>query len=508
MVCLLLFSPAFAQELPQPTPSPVPTAVTPQASTPAPSEPAQRPTSAYLVKSPVTSRTLFPVAGKGDYSPQERANLISRRLKQIVDSSPTSSPKVSIEKKGDEVHLKVNDKLLASVLPHDVLAQPGYHKVTPSSLLAVAQAWQHTLQLDLREGKFLTSPDYKWAVSVFLLLSFGLSVFLHRKSESRRVAQSTALPTWLLKTAIWTVFLTVSLWSIPGARKWAITVYHTAFQPVFWLIGVILACSVALHIFEKVVEKYFSGLVEENTPTFSRQYRRLHTLEQVALVTGRIVLVVAAAAVYLSLLPINYGPLLASASVLSVALGFASQDVLKDLFAGVSILAEDHFGVGDWIEWNGQQGAVEYFNLKSTKIRKIDGSVLMVGNSDLRVVCNLSNEWSQVDYKVGIAYEADFRLAEKCLLEEAEKLRIDWPERILGNPELKGLQTLGDSSVTLRLFLRTIPLAQWDVERELNARVKTRFDAEGISIPYPQRRVWLSQVPPVTTPEEISEKGT
>lgn len=442
-----------------------------------------------IVKSEVTSKPLFRVAGQGAFPASDRALIVEQRLANIIKNSPGEMPTVTLEPGDDQIKLLVDGKHFVSVFPADV--KIAYDDPSSASMLLVARGWQNAVEEDIRQSLFIKSPNYYWVMGLYLLALFGLAVFIHRKLGKTR-SRRTGLPTWLLRTAVWTFYLITFLWTIPSLRVWAVTVYRTAFKPVIWLIGVILVSSLVLHVYEFLLNKYFQAVIGPNRSAVSRQYRRLSTLHQVSLVTGRVLLVLLAIAIYLSMLPINYAPLLASASVVSVALGFASQDILRDLFGGISILAEDRFGVGDVIEWNGQSGSVESFNLKSTKVRKINGSVLIVPNADLRVVCNLSNEWSQVDFQVDISYETDYLFAQQCLLEVAQKFAEENPERVISQPDLKGIEKLGDSGVTLRLFLRTVPLAQWDVQRELNGLVKARFDAEGISIPYPQRRVWMS----------------
>lgn len=510
-VCLLfLNSWALAQA---PTPTPViitegsvektPVSPSPTGTPTADSQPAPPSTETpFRYQSTVTHRKLFLVAGTANYTAEERAHLIARRVENVLaDVNGESLPPVTLQERESDVVLMFGDQLLATILPGDVLAQFPDQTMNPETLRQTAERWRSELEADLKEGHSFRNPLYFWTTAGVIAVFFLLFLWLHFQVESR-LARKTAVPGWLLRTGLWTLFLVMCLWANPSSRQWAIHLYETAFRPVIWAIVVIFTASVVVHFFESAVHRYFRALLNDGRLPETRRFRRLATLEQVALVTGRTTLVFIAIIIFLAQLPINYGPLMASLGVIGVAFGFAAQDTLRDLFSGVSILVEDRFGVGDWIEWNTHSGLVESFNLKTTRIRAIDGSVLTLSNADLRVVRNLSNEWAQVDFKIGIAYESDFRHAIECLMEEANILADEWPDRIIAEPELKGLEKLGESSVVLRVYVRTQPLAQWDVGRELNARVKERFDKEGISIPYPQRGLWIKENQTQTTHTE------
>ncbi len=446
----------------------------------------------HLLQGPLTYRRLFPVAASGNYTAEERSYLISRRLNNALTDADGVAPLLTLQEGQNNVVIRAGHRVVATVLPEDVLATSPGMEVTIDDIMDTAEIWREELEDDFAEGIALQNPHYYYYATGIVVLLFLLCLMIHKKLNHMALEES-ALPRWLIQLCIWVFYVVLALWTFPPLRQWAVAVHQTTFLPIFRLIGVIIATSLVVHLFEKVTVKYFESLLTHEHNIFSRKTRRIKTLQQVTLVTGRLVLVLIAIGVFISLLPINFTPILASASVVGVAFGFAAQDTLKDLFGGLSILLEDRFGVGDWIDWNGHSGAVEGFNLKSTRLRTVDGSVIIIPNGDLRVVSNLSNEWAQVDYRIGIAYEADFKTALACLVEEAQALSEEWPDRVIGPPDVKGVEKLGDNSVTLRLFLKTQPLAQWDVHREMNARVKARFDREGISIPFPQRTVWLRQ---------------
>jgi small conductance mechanosensitive channel len=194
---------------------------------------------------------------------------------------------------------------------------------------------------------------------------------------------------------------------------------------------------------------------------------------------------------------INLAPLIAGAGVVGVALGFGAQSLVKDFLSGLFMLAEDQYGVGDVVDVGEAIGTVEIVNLRTTRLRDIDGTVWHVPNGEIRRVGNMSQQWARALLDVSVAYDTDLDRAMEVVKSVADDLwREDiWTVDILDEPEVWGVQALGADGVTIRLVLRTQPGRQWAVSRELNRRMKARFDEEGIEIPFPQRVMWVRQDP-------------
>ena len=150
--------------------------------------------------------------------------------------------------------------------------------------------------------------------------------------------------------------------------------------------------------------------------------------------------------------------------------------------AGVYILADDRFGVGDTIQTGAYTGKVEKLNLRATQLRDISGRLITISNRNIAEVANLTARWAQVDFQIGVSYYSDLASAQKLLEDTAKKLAEEWPERVLAPPEMLGADEFTDQSIMLRLTIRTPPGDQWAVGRELRARVKAAFDAAGIVI--------------------------
>ena len=191
-------------------------------------------------------------------------------------------------------------------------------------------------------------------------------------------------------------------------------------------------------------------------------------------------------------LGINLGPLVAGAGIAGIALGFGAQNLVRDFFSGIFILIEDQYGVGDVIDVGPATGTVEGISLRTTRLRDVEGNVWHIPNGEIARVANKSQEWSRALLDIQVSYETPTDEAVRVIERVAEGLADDpeWSACILSTPEVWGVEELAADGVTIRLVVQTQPLTQWKVARELRARIKREFDAEGIEIPFPQRTIW------------------
>jgi small-conductance mechanosensitive channel len=242
-------------------------------------------------------------------------------------------------------------------------------------------------------------------------------------------------------------------------------------------------------------------LVDDGDPTVTtlREKRGITIAQLLRTVGGSTVLV---GAVLLTLnLFVEIGPLLAGAGILGLAVSFGAQSLVKDFISGFFILFEDQFVVGDVIEVAGKSGVVERMTLRVVVLRDVQGVLHIIPNGEIKVVSNKTRGWSRAVIDVGITYDADVDHALDVLRDEAARFSADpsWKDRLEGPVEVPGVESLADSAVVIRLLARTQPGSQWDVARELRRRLKKRLDAEGLEIPFPQRKVHV-KVEGATTP--------
>jgi small-conductance mechanosensitive channel len=192
-------------------------------------------------------------------------------------------------------------------------------------------------------------------------------------------------------------------------------------------------------------------------------------------------------------LGVDLGPIIASAGIIGVAVGFGAQNLVKDFLTGMFMILEDQYGVGDAVDVGEAVGIVEAVGLRTTRLRSVDGTVWHVRNGEVVRVGNQSQGWSRALLDVSVAYDTDIELATSCIKRVADEV---WQGEAVGSfvleePEVWGVEDLGIDGVAIRLVVKTAPLEQWKVARELRRRIKEAFNEAGIEIPFPQRSLWL-----------------
>jgi small-conductance mechanosensitive channel len=190
---------------------------------------------------------------------------------------------------------------------------------------------------------------------------------------------------------------------------------------------------------------------------------------------------------------VDVTPLLASVGVAGLAVSLGAQSLIKDLIGGFLVLAENQYAVGHVIEVGKVSGVVERLTLRATYLRDINGRLHVVPNGEVRIVSNLTREWSRAVVDVGVAYEEDLDRALRVLHETAQTFAQDptFEPQILEPPTVLGPLDLGDWAVQVRVMVKTLPGKQWEITRELKKRILTACERESIALPYPRQEVWL-----------------
>lgn len=254
-------------------------------------------------------------------------------------------------------------------------------------------------------------------------------------------------------------------------------------------IGLVLLGGTVAYLALRAVRSRITHTAVDDTDD-ARQ--RAKTLAAVFTTTGIVVIVAVTVMTIVQELGISLGPVLATAGIAGLAVGFGAQTLVKDMIGGFFILLEDQYSLGDAIETAGVSGVVEEVNLRTTLLRDIYGVVHIVPNGDIRVVSNKTKEWSRAVLEIGVGYGEDPDRVITVLEEIGAEIRDDpvYGALLLETPTVPGVEAFTDSAVVIRMMVRTLPLKQWDVARELRRRIKHRFDSEGIEIPFPQRTIW------------------
>jgi moderate conductance mechanosensitive channel len=186
----------------------------------------------------------------------------------------------------------------------------------------------------------------------------------------------------------------------------------------------------------------------------------------------------------LGTLGLDLGPLIAGAGIVGVAVGFGSQNLVRDFISGIFMLMEDQYGVGDVVDAGPATGTVEGVGLRTTRLRDVSGTLWHIPNGEIRRVGNRSQGWARALVDVEVAYSTDLEAATRTIERVAHELYVDeqWAPKLLEQPEVWGVEELGPDGIRVRLVAKTRPLEQWNVARELRARLKVAFDQAGIAV--------------------------
>ena len=197
----------------------------------------------------------------------------------------------------------------------------------------------------------------------------------------------------------------------------------------------------------------------------------------------------------LTLIGINVTPLLAGAGILGLAFSFASQNIIKDALNGFFIIFEDQYAVGDVINVGDVGGMVENLNLRITQLRDGEGRLITIPNSEIKVVANLSSQWSRAEIDIPVAYQAEIDLALELIAKVAREMEqeSDWHEQIIEPPEVLGVDNFSDRGSIVRIWIKTEPLKQWAVAREFRRRLQKTFEQYNIPLPIAQQKLWLQR---------------
>lgn len=192
---------------------------------------------------------------------------------------------------------------------------------------------------------------------------------------------------------------------------------------------------------------------------------------------------------------VDITPILTGAGIAGLAVGFGAQHLVRDIISGFFLIVEDQVRVGDVAIINGKGGLVERISLRTITLRGLDGTVHIVPNGAINELSNMTKDFSYYVIDMGVAYKENVDEVMEILKEVGEELRQDpnFAEKILGPLEILGVDAFADSAVVIKIRIRTAPIQQWTVGRELRRRIKNTFDARGVEIPYPHLSVYFGE---------------
>jgi small conductance mechanosensitive channel len=255
------------------------------------------------------------------------------------------------------------------------------------------------------------------------------------------------------------------------------------------VLGILIALIILSQV-TKWIAKWLERFVPEKDPLQAAEAKkRAQTLGNILRHALLLVMAFIAILMILGELGIQLGPLLATAGIGALAIGFGAQSLVKDVISGFFIILENQYRIGDVIQVAGVSGLVESVSLRKTVLRDLEGRVHTIPNGEIKVVSNFSKEWSQAVVDIGVSYREDIDHVIDLLTQIGMELEAEEPYKsaILEPVRILGVERFEESELVVRMIVKTAPLKQWDVGRELRRRIKNRFDEKEIQIPFPHR---------------------
>lgn len=247
---------------------------------------------------------------------------------------------------------------------------------------------------------------------------------------------------------------------------------------------------------QSLVAGIVKGSIDRERYASEREERlREKTLVSIVTAVSRIAVAGLALLIVVSELGVEVGPLLAGAGVVGFAVGFGAQNLIKDFIAGIFIVMENQYRVGDIIKVKGVGGKVVKLTTRITVLRDLDGNVHYIPNGSIDQATNLTMEYAKINLNLSVSYDADLDKVKQVVNQVGLELSKDeeWKDFITDAPYFARVNDLADSAVIIKIFGKVLPAKQWSVEGELRRRLKLAFDKHKIKIPYPQITVHQSK---------------
>ncbi|MDX2239966.1 MAG: mechanosensitive ion channel family protein [Leptolyngbyaceae cyanobacterium bins.302] len=511
---------------------------------------------------------LVPVEARARQVEVNLARVIAEGKKTDAPTLNPNTLQVVIETVNGQPVLFVKDTGLAEaqVLLTVTNTDAQFHATSSTNL---ARKWQAILQKELRQAVELRKPDafrqqvttviFTTIATVLLTLVFGtIWAFLGRRKhhlekrriEERRAAEAEAMQQdllaaespdvavgrqplhevrhhvgiqrrlqfvrflrWLLFWAIafvWVVGIAYSLNTFPQTRQFAKRVVTIPIVLLFaWFVT-----GFTNRVTDLLTDRFIQSRELKQSLT-ETSLQRITTIANVIKGLKMVLLYAIAILWVLQWLNLIPGSILTLGALLALVISFAAQNLVKDLVNGFLILFEDQFRIGDMIRVGTTSGLtevsglVENLNLRITQLRNETGNLITVPNSSIAQVENMSRDWSRADFRIEVAYNTDVDRAIAVVRETLSDMAQDpdWQALILDSQEMLGVEQLSHTGILIRVWIKTIPLKQWIVVREVRRRIKIAFDRHHIQIGTPQQ-IWMGNHNSNSSPIEDAQPGS
>lgn len=272
---------------------------------------------------------------------------------------------------------------------------------------------------------------------------------------------------------------------IDGVTDQLLDFGQMALPRVASIVLIIVITFVVLRLLRSTVQKFVRRILERRDEPARDLTQKAQTLASVIESTGRLLILIVAGMMVLTNLGLEIAPLIASAGIAGLALGLGAQSLIRDMINGFLILFENQYAVGDFVTIDPVSGTVEELNLRRTVLRSVNGAAIVIPNGQVMIVQNLSKGWSRAIIDANLAPEANDDQVMAILHEIFDDIQQDeeFGPKIVEPPTILGLTAVGINQITYRVMVKTLPLEQWAVERELRRRVRDRLIAAGVPFP-------------------------
>lgn len=294
-------------------------------------------------------------------------------------------------------------------------------------------------------------------------------------------------------------YFTVDFWKQFASifTRWLVTDFLSIVILIILLIVILRVSSTLVNNLKGVLIKRMAYRSEE--PDLEVE-KRLNTLMGILRKTLRVVIWSIFGMIFLGKINIDIAPILAGAGIIGLAVGFGSQELVRDFLAGFFILLEDGIRSGDVVTLNGTSGKVEKIELRTITLRDSSGVVHIFQNGKINTISNMTKGWSAMVFNIGVAYREDISQVMQLMQEVGDGMFAEEKYRVkmLDTMEVSGLNDFGDSALVIRGRIRTKPGEQWGIGREYRKRLKETFDVHNIEIPFPHQTLyWGEEMDPL-----------
>jgi len=415
------------------------------------------------------------------------------RLMSVTDQDADLTG-VPIETRADEIIEQLEQQLPQAKQERqpDVLTDRVGVAVGTGVAMIVASLLIYRWERRLKRSKQLLEPSQSNTTPISTQLT---------QNQQRNVKEVLHRLLQLTQGVIWVGGSLFILSLFPYTRPIQILILASFRIPI--RVGVVgLGTYVIIRLSYALTDRFSSAIARNHLLTPESAQRSQLRVSTVSGVTKNIITLSFSAIgllVALAAIGIDIGPLLAGAGIIGLGLSLASQNLIKDAINGFFILLEDQYAVGDVITVGDVGGFVEMINLRITQLRDAEGRLITVPNSEVRIVANLSSNWSRADLNIPVTYQADVDKALDLVRQVAHEMLMTqmWRERILDEPDILGVDNFGDRGFIIRVWIKTQPLKQWEVAREFRRRLKVVFDEAGILLSVPQQALWFNNTLPM-----------